>query len=156
MVRPAADKQTVPNFVRVSYVLPVEIAKRIEKYKIELGVSSDDEAAKRLIGDALNRRDTFREVIQRLIDRYKLTRSMREAAGDVIANHPLVVSMSFTDEGVKFTMSNGFSVIASPPGKAIINKPSGDFYKYHADDAPDWADWMNRTKEWAEADEMDF
>jgi transcriptional regulator with XRE-family HTH domain len=154
---PAAPSRPLnPTLVKVSYVLPQELVNRIENYKNAIGVSSDDEAARRLIDDALKFRDDHNQIIIRLFDKYKTIKSLREAAGFVIANHPLVKSIEFLDNSLSFEMSNGFKVDLWAHGSASIKKPDGSYYKYFKEDAPEWVSSRNLTSNIAEADEIYF
>src|SRR5215204_162842 len=102
------------------YVLPTELVERIVSYQRELGFTSEVEAARRLLEDALKSRDTHLTIIPRLLARYSQVRSMRDAAREVLVDHPLVKSISFPPEGLEFSLANSFRVVIGADAKATI------------------------------------
>ncbi|GMA76312.1 hypothetical protein GCM10025880_27290 [Methylorubrum aminovorans] len=132
--------QVVGGFARVTYVLPKELIERIEQYKFAIGISSDDEAVRRIIDDFLKKRDEIVDVINRIINKYKLIKSMREAAGTVLANHPLVTTISFDKGGVVFDFDDSLygklDIEITSWGLVSIKKPDGSNFFFHKSDAP--------------------
>lgn len=134
------------NLNRVTYVLPAELVERVNQYKQDVGIASDDEAVRRLLDDALKHRDNFYTITDRLMQKYKVLRSLREAAGYVLTNHPLVKSISFDNGDVSFVLTNGYAVTASTDGKAIIMDDDGRSLKFKRLSEPSWAHDSNVSK----------
>lgn len=92
------------------YVLPDELVSRILTFQIEMGLSSEVEAARRLLDDALKSRDTFQTLVARFVSRLKETRIPAEVAKDVLVGHPLVQRINFHDGQIEFGMKGGHDV----------------------------------------------
>lgn len=152
---------TVGGFVKVSYVLPKELIERVEKYKTAIGVSSDDEVVRRIIDDFLKKTDEFVDIVGRILDKYKSLRSMREAAGVVLANHPLVLSISFQENNqVYFVFDDPFydriTVELTHWGQVSVKKSDGSLFKFFKEYAPSWADKKQITEVASESDQIPF
>jgi hypothetical protein len=80
------------------YVLPAELVGRIVAYQNEVGLSSEVEAARRLLDAALKSRDTYSTLIARFRSRLTETRIPAEIAKDVLVGHPLVERISFKED----------------------------------------------------------
>jgi transcriptional regulator with XRE-family HTH domain len=143
----------VGGFVKVSFVLPQQLVDEIENYKSAVGVASSDEIVRRILDEHIRKRDEFTTIIDNLFAKYRTMRSMRDAAGLVLANHPLVTTMKFQEGGVSFELEEGIKVEATQHGTIYVKKPDGKFYKWHTTSAPTWATSLNRTDDWAEADD---
>ena len=131
------------RFQRISVLLPPELVERIQLYRADAGISTEDEAVRRLLDDALKYRDNFISIIDRLIDKVRLLKSIREAAGYVLSNHPLVKSIDFTDVEMTFCLTNGFRIEVRMPGFATIYDENGKPVIFHVKDAPSWLDIRN-------------
>lgn len=92
------------------YVLPAELVDRILAFQIELGLSSEVEAARRLLDDALKSRDNFHTLVTRFLSRLKETRIPAEVAKDVLVGHPLIRRIDFSDGQIEFSMKDGKEV----------------------------------------------
>lgn len=147
------QSQAIGGFVKVSFVLPQELITAIEKYKRAIGVASDDEVVRRILNEFMRRRDEMSDIVVSLLDKYKSLRSMRDAAGLVLANHPLVKAMTFNEGGVYFKLEEGLSVEATATGRIYVKKQDGSYYKYLKENAPSWVGPMNITEDYAEADD---
>jgi hypothetical protein len=99
------------------YVLPAELVERILAFQMEVGLSSEVEAARRLLDDALKSRDTFRTLVTRFVSRLKETRIPAEIAKDVLVGHPLVQRINFKDGQIEFGMKDGNEVHIWADGK---------------------------------------
>lgn len=142
--KPANKPAAVGGLVKVMYVLPAELVQRVEDYKNDVGVSSDDEAVRRLIDDALKHRDTFVTITDRLVSKLSALKSLREAAGYVLANHPLVKSITFNSNNVNFILSNDYSIEVYNDGIAVVYDESNNAYKFVRGRVPAWASSLNR------------
>lgn len=99
------------------YVLPNDLVERIVAYQEAMGISSEVEAARRLLDEALMRRDDWRSIARRFKERLKETRVLSDIAKDVLIGHPLVVSVRFEGNGVRFGMSDDISVLITSTGE---------------------------------------
>jgi hypothetical protein len=104
------------------YVLPTELVERIVAYQNEVGLSSEVEAARRLLDGALKSRDTFSTLIARFRSRLAETRIPSEIAKDVLVGHPLVDRISFRDDRIEFVMKEGFEVTIWTDGKYHVEQ----------------------------------
>ncbi len=81
---------------------------------------------------------------------------MREAAGFVLANHPLVKSIEFEGSRVIFSLEGGLTVEALSWGPVSIKKEDGSPYLYYRDIAPEWLIESNITDDPIASDAMPF
>ncbi|MGE7415435.1 hypothetical protein [Methylobacterium tarhaniae] len=123
------------------YVLPTELVERIVAFQAEMGISSEVEAARRLLDDALKQRDTFRTITTKLIEKNKELRSLREAASAVLANHPLVTEIKFEEGSLTYTLKNSMCVQVYDYNKATVFDDRNNVYDfdYDLDEMPEWA-----------------
>lgn len=98
------------------YVLPAELVDRIVAFQNETGLTSEVEAARRLLDDALKSRDTYKTIITRFLSRLAQTRIPAEIAKDVLVGHPLVAQIKFADDQIEFAMKDGHTVSISKSG----------------------------------------
>ncbi|MEE7504158.1 helix-turn-helix transcriptional regulator [Methylobacterium mesophilicum] len=131
------------KFQRVSVLLPPELVERIQLYRADAGISSEDEAIRRLLDDALKYRDNYITITDRLIEKVRSLKSIREAAGYVLSNHPLVRSMDFSDAGMVFCLNDGTRIEVRLPGIAAIFDENGQPVIFHADNELGWLDPRN-------------
>ncbi len=94
-----ADKEGMERKV---YVLPAELGGRIRAYQLAQGISSEVEAARRLLDSALQMRDTTEDILKKLKSRFAEEKDLRVLARDILAGHPLVSAVHFADDGVWF------------------------------------------------------
>lgn len=120
------------------YVLPTELVERIGAFQSELGLASEVEAARRLLDEALKRRDTFDTITGRLIAQIKKVRSLRDAAKEILVDHPLVTQLSFDLFALRFTLSNSIRVEADLSCKATVWDGEDNYYDFGSD-VPEWA-----------------
>lgn len=131
------------RFQRISVLLPPELVDRIQSYRADAGISSEDEAVRRLLDDALKYRDNLVSITDRLIEKVRSLKSIREAAGYVLSNHPLVKSIDFTNEGMTFCLTTGIRIEVRMPGIATIYDENGKPVIFHADNELGWLDPRN-------------
>lgn len=98
------------------YVLPNELVERIVAYQNEMGIQSEVEAARRLLDEALKRRDNWRTITRRFLEKLKQTRVLTDIAGDVLMGHPLVEGMSFAQDAITFKLTSGEEVTIRKDG----------------------------------------
>lgn len=99
-----AEKETVERRV---YNLPTELLERLRAYANDMGITSETEAARRLLDSALQMRDTVASILRQLKSRYKEERDLRVLARDVLVNHSLVKSVMFKEGGaIEFALTS--------------------------------------------------
>ena len=127
-----------PKTQRRAYVLPTELVNRIEEFQREKGFSSEVEAVRRLLDDALKSRDTFETIVKRFLDKLSTLKILSEATKEVLVGHPLIDSIHFIDEdNIRFEMKDGIGV--------MINS-GGIVYRGHPDDPDgDYSLWFPKT-----------
>lgn len=149
--RKQSPTSSVGDFTRVEYVLPNELISKIERFKISIGIPSNDEAVRRIIDNFLKQRDDIVDVIENILTKYKLTKSIREAASIVVANHPLVATVSLGYDGVGFTFNDQeygiLTVHITSWGRVSIKKKGGSNFMFHKVGAPAWVPDENLTED---------
>jgi hypothetical protein len=104
------------------YVLPAELVERIVAFQNEVGLTSEVEAARRLLDGALKSRDTYSTLITRFRSRLTETRIPAEIAKDVLVGHPLVDRISFRDDRIEFVMKDSIEVTIWTDGKYHVEQ----------------------------------
>ena len=120
MAREKAPPDGTDKGQRRVYVLPNELVERISEFQKELGLSSEVEAVRRLLDGALKSRDTVERIVSRLAAQYKLVKSVRDAAKEVLIDHPLVTNIRFPENSLEFDLKDGHTVEFHYWGKATI------------------------------------
>lgn len=87
------------------YVLPTELVERIVAFQEEKKYSSEVEAVRKLLDEALLHRDTAETIVTRFRDRLRALRMPTEIARDVLVGHPLVSNISFGKHSITFSLS---------------------------------------------------
>ena len=108
------------------YVLPEELVERIVAFQNETGLSSEVEAARRLLDGALKSRDTYKTILTRFLSRLAQTRITSEIAKDVLVGHPLVVQIGFREDRIEFRMTDGKTVTILTNGQYRVADDSGN------------------------------
>lgn len=103
----ADDKEKTQRRV---YVLPTDLVERIVAYQNDMGLQSEVEAARRLLDEALKRRDDWRTIARRFLERLKDTRVLPDIAKDVLIGHPMVQQVSWSDTNIVFITTTGETV----------------------------------------------
>ena len=118
------------------YVLPSELVTRIVAFQHEMGLPSEVEAARRLLDDALKRRDDARDIVQRF--KYKLedTKILSDIARDVLIGHPLISSIHLSDKHISFKMTDGVDVTIHSDGHYTIEARGKILYSDFDDECP--------------------
>jgi hypothetical protein len=102
------------------YVLPNELVGRILAFQRDTGLPSETEAARRLLDEALKRRDTYESIIDRFLNRFKEIRILSDVAKEVLAGHPLVSTIRFEDDAIDFRLINGCKITIKNDGAVDI------------------------------------
>ncbi len=123
-----------PKTQRRAYVLPTELVERIEIFQREKGFTSEVEAVRRLLDDALKSRDTLEMIVKRFLDKFRTLKILSEVVKEVLVGHPLIESIHFSDEeNIRFTMKDGLDVLISNNGEIYTSPsdgPEGDYHKW--------------------------
>ena len=145
MAREPAPPDGNEKTARRVYVLPTDLVERIVAYQNELGLSSEVEAARRLLDEALLSRDDIVSIVSRVVSQMKKVRSLREAAREVLASHPLVNRISFTANDLTFFMADGHSAEVTDKGQATVKDEDDNYYSFgFGEDVPEWAAPVHR------------
>lgn len=100
-----ADKEGMERKV---YLLPAELVERIKAYQIDQGITSEVEAARRLLDTALQFRDTIESLLTKLRLRWEEEKDLRVLARDVLTNHISVIEITFGENKLSFMMRDGY------------------------------------------------
>lgn len=114
------------------YSLPTELVDRIVQFQNEKGFSSEVEAVRRLLDEALLHRDDKEAIIRRFVSKLQNVKIPSEVAKDVLVGHPLIKEISFDKDTVSFTIKDGWQVKIDAKGHCY-ERPSE-----HAQ----WEDWF--------------
>ncbi|RWQ54346.1 hypothetical protein [Mesorhizobium sp.] len=101
---------------RKVFMLPTELVERVAAYQARTGLSSEVEAVRRLLSDALRMRDDWRSITDQVVDRMKRSEPLVDAAKDVVVGHPAVATVSFEPRQVVFQMLTGETLQISESG----------------------------------------
>jgi hypothetical protein len=99
-----ADKEGVERKV---WLLPTELSDRIKAYQMSQGITSEVEAARRLLDAALQLRDTVPDILRKLKDRFAEEKDLRVLARDILVAHTLVNTVHFDEDGMWFRFKDG-------------------------------------------------
>jgi hypothetical protein len=117
-----ADKEGVERKV---WLLPTELSERIKAFQSSQGITSEVEAARRLLDAALQLRDTVPDILRKLTDRYAEEKDLRVLARDVMVGHTLVTSVNFDDDGVWFQFKDDSMGKINREGKTFLGDTEG-------------------------------
>lgn len=98
------------------YVLPTELVDRITAFQQDMGLQSEVEAARKLLDEALKRRDDWRAITRRFQEKLKETRMLTDIAGEVLVGHPLVEGITFGANHITFKLITGETVTVNKDG----------------------------------------
>lgn len=136
----AADKAKTQRRV---YVLPTELVDRLVAYQAAMGFQSEVETVRRLLDEALKSRDDWRTITRRVVERLKETRELRDIAGEILIQHPLVTSVNIDPAGVKFQLKTGETIDVDPQG--LVNAVDDDGRMIELDPKPRRSDFGRGT-----------
>jgi hypothetical protein len=98
------------------YVLPTELVERITAFQTDMGLQSEVEAARKLLDEALKRRDDWRAITRRFQEKLKETRMLTDIAGEVLVGHPLIEGINFAPNSITFKLTTGETVTVNKDG----------------------------------------
>lgn len=115
-----------PEGQRRTYILPNELHDRILKFQEEKGYTSEVEAVRRLLDEALKSRDDAHTIIDRFVDRLKSNPIPHEVAKDVLVGHPLVISIGFQGDDITFEIKGAsHRYLIDPKGNVFTSSGFG-------------------------------
>jgi len=88
------------------YNLPADLLARVRAYQAAIAAPSEIAAVRRLLTDALDRRETLEQVIGRAADVITTGGTLREAAQSIGA-HPLLQSFAFVGNSLRLKTVDG-------------------------------------------------
>ncbi|GBQ36077.1 hypothetical protein GOB83_13770 [Acetobacter fabarum] len=98
-----ADKDGMERKV---YLLPEELVERIKAYQSSCGLPSEVEAARRLLSEALQARDSIDEIMKQVRDQFQKDRDLRALSREVLSSHILVTKIEIEDNELRFVIRN--------------------------------------------------
>ena len=119
-----AEKDGVERKV---WLLPTELSERIKAFQASQGITSEVEAARRLLDSALQLRDTVPDILRKLKDRYAEEKDLRVLARDILVGHTLVTSVHFDEDGVWFRFNDGGLGRLNKRGQMFISSDENDY-----------------------------
>jgi Arc/MetJ-type ribon-helix-helix transcriptional regulator len=119
--------------VRRVYALPQEMVDRIVEFQREKGYTSEVEAVRRLLDEALKSRDNLEKIINRFLGQLGQHKSTAVAAGNVLVGHPLVKSIHFDGDAVEFVLKSEEGAFITENGMVSLRPFDRDWRWVHAD-----------------------
>jgi hypothetical protein len=119
-----ADKDGVERKV---WLLPTELSERIKAYQASQGITSEVEAARRLLDSALQLRDTVPDILRKLADRFSEEKDLRVLAKDVLVSHTLVIAVHIDSDSVWFEFKDGELGRIDKHGKTYVGEAGSGF-----------------------------
>lgn len=110
----STDKPTTERRV---YVLPLDLLERIRSYQSDNNISSEVEAARRLLSEALQARDTINDLMKQVRAYHRQEKDLRALARDVLSGHILVIQIKIDDNKIEFGLRNGEAGMIRRDGK---------------------------------------
>ncbi len=121
------------------YALPATLLARLRAYQESQGLSSEAEAARRLLDMALQLRDGMFDILRSLQVKFAEEKDLRVIASEVLVKHALITKVSFDSGWLQFQMQDGDNGRMSPQGK--LSWASNVF-----GDGTDYMDWPAKPK----------
>jgi len=126
----ASDKEKT---LRRVYVLPTELVERITAFQSRMGFSSEVEAARRLLDEALKYREDAEQIIASFAKRMKETKILSDIAKDILVGHPKVSQLKFDDSSVTVTLTDGDVIVFNNHGGGYLKRSIGAPQKFDED-----------------------
>ena len=109
------------------YVLPTELLERLRAYQNACGITSEVEAARRLLDAALQMRENIEDILNKLANKYKEEQDLRVLAREILVTHPLIREIKINDNALDFMMKSGWQGQITANGKLFFGE-NGDQY----------------------------
>jgi hypothetical protein len=121
---------------RRAYNLPANLLARLRAYQLAQGISSETEAARRLLDYALQMRDSVMDILQSLRAKFDEEKDLRVLASDILTRHILVTDIGFEDDSVWFRLKNGERGRLDTSGRRFTGQGYGNDDWSQVRDAP--------------------
>jgi hypothetical protein len=89
------------------YNLPANVLTRLRAFQASQGLTSEAEAARRLMDYALQMRDTVEDILKGMRKRFDEEKDLRVLASEILTRHSLVTQIVFEDDALWFRVKNG-------------------------------------------------
>ncbi len=89
------------------YNLPANLLTRLRAFQANQGLTSEAEAARRLLDYALQMRDTVEDILKGMRRRFDEEKDLRVLASEVLTRHNLVTQIVFEDDALWFRVKSG-------------------------------------------------
>lgn len=116
-----AKKPTSDQTERRIHVLPIELLERIRKYQEDNNISSEVEAVRRLLNEALQSRDTIENILNQLDAAFEKEKDLRILARDILSTHVLVSNINIDENSLCFKLKNGIKGEIDRKGQLFKN-----------------------------------
>lgn len=144
-----AEKEATERRV---YNLPADLLERLRAFQVAQGISSEAEAARRLLDSALQMKDSISNILNTLEAKFVEEKDLRILASDILMKHALVISVQISDTEVSFYLRNGEGGQITSAGTLHIQAPDDErdrWYPYKrtpkaAQTKPTTANWDTR------------
>lgn len=110
---------------RCVYQLPGGLHDRVVAFQERMGLPTEVEAVRRLLDQALQHKDTCRDIAKRFQAEILSGSTLRRAAQSVLAGHPLVQSIEFGEHDLKFTLTTREAATVRANGEWNAVTPGG-------------------------------
>lgn len=117
----AREREKTPDRTLVEQLLPPAMAWRVNRYREANGLSSIEEAAKRLVKIALEERESTKDILEKLHESFKKETDLRMLARDVIASHGAMINIRYGKDYVWFDTKSGESGAIDKKGKLYFS-----------------------------------
>ena len=114
------------------YVLPSELVERITAFQTRMGLSSEVEAARRLLDEALKHREDAEQIIKNFTQKMKETKILSDIAKDVLVGHPKVSQIHFDGPSVRVSLTDGEEITFYGHSGGNLKRSWGDPVKFDA------------------------
>ena len=89
------------------YNLPADLLERLRAYQTSQGITSEAEAARRLLDLALQMRDTVMDILNTLEAKFAEEKDLRVLASEIVMKHALVETVTVKEGEIIFQLTNG-------------------------------------------------
>ncbi|WP_172493415.1 hypothetical protein [Gluconobacter oxydans] len=124
-----ADKDGMERKV---YLLPKELVDRIKAYQKDFGLPSEVEAARRLLSEALQSRDSMAQILLQVRESFKKFKNIRSVAKEVLIDHINIKNIEFHDDHIFFETKGGERAV-------IVEYVNEEIYNRHGP----WAQYLS-------------
>ncbi len=126
----ASDKEKTQRRV---YVLPTELVDRVTAFQTRMGLSSEVEAARRLLDEALKHREGAEQIITNFAKAMKETKILSDIAKDVLVGHPKVSQIHFDGPIVRVSLTDGEEITFYGHGGGRLKRTYGEPVSFNAE-----------------------